>query len=72
MLTLRIGNYESFCFLIGTQLKRDLYVLYVTLVNTQKDKVNINKKFKCKNEAIEENIVKMVNESTGRIYHRKK
>ena len=34
---------------------------YLTLVNTQENELNINKCFKCKNEVIEENIMKMVN-----------
>lgn len=66
------GNYESFCFLIGTQLKGDLYMLYLTLVNTQKDELNISKWFKCKNEVTEENTIKMVNAKHGQNMSQKK
>lgn len=42
-------------------MKGDLYMLYLTLANTQRNELNINKCIKCKNEVIEENIMKMVN-----------
>lgn len=56
-------NYESFGFLTDAKLKGDLYMLYHTLINIQKNELNmrITKWFKLTNEDIEENIMKMAN-----------
>ena len=52
---------NSFGFLTGTQQKGHLYMLYLTLVSTQKDEVNITQWFKLKNKNTEDNTMQVIN-----------